>query len=110
MTTFEESQILGRKIRKGSMTELTIPTFTLACEAIKVGQVEEALELVEHGKSESLLTDSLLIGMVSIILEYLAGNFGEEKVEKAFRRRTEVTLPQLIKTANTAEEALTRVT
>ena len=110
MAIFEESKVLGRKIRKGSMQELTVPTSTLAKESIKMGKIEEALELFQYSKSESLLTDSLLVRMISIILEYLAENFGEEHVEQVFRRRTEVTLPGLLATAGTAEDTLMRIT
>ena len=62
MTRLEKSEALGRLIRQDDVTELHIPTFTLAIQPMQEGKLEEAKAMIEYGCGEDgRLNDSFVL-------------------------------------------------
>lgn len=56
-------------------------------QAIKAGRSEEALKFLNYGSLEGMRQHDGIILWLSMMLNYLAANFGEQEVEKALRVR-----------------------
>ena len=106
MVRLEKSEVLGRKIRKDSAEELVIPTWNLVSKAIEEGRTEEALELMEYGRIECANADAALIQIIDSFLTTIAENFGEDQVEKVWKRFSEVRLPPQLAAAKSVEETI----
>ncbi len=85
MAKLTESKIWGRKIREDKLTDLGVPTATLACEAVKAGRTEEALELIEYGSFEAKKMHDASVSVIDDFLGYLARRFGEEEIARLWR-------------------------
>lgn len=84
MVKLEMSPRLGRKIRREGWSELGIPTWTLAAEAIQAGHTKEGLNLVEHARNEVDYVHRVMLRSKSLLLDYIAERWGEEEVGRAW--------------------------
>ncbi|MFC1929576.1 hypothetical protein ACFLW6_01740 [Chloroflexota bacterium] len=73
-------KILGRNIRHESLEKLGVPTWTLAYEAIKSGNIERGLELVELARFELKQRHDSLARMLGYMMDFIAQNYGEEQI------------------------------
>lgn len=105
MIRLEESEALQRKIRRDDAPDLGIPTWVLTCEAIQAGRVDDALKFIEYDVSENRAMHEGLASMLSDVLAHLA-SFGEEEVEKVWRRRYHDRIRNWLKVTPGVEESL----
>ena len=68
------------------MTEVVKSTWDLVRKAIQSGRTDEALELMEQGLSVATMQQDSSVSFVGMAVSHLA-NFGEEELEKLYRRR-----------------------
>ena len=109
MIRFERSEALQRKMRLDDATDLGISTWTLARQAIKAGNAEEALEFINYELSVVRgLIDSLTL-FRNMALDRLAA-FDEEAVEKLERERYTPWVKDWLSTTPGVEESLHRFT
>ena len=80
-----ESKVWGRKIREDKLTDLGVPTATLASEAVKAGRADEALEFIEYGTFEAKKMHDASVTVIDDFLGYLARRFGEEEIARLWR-------------------------
>ncbi|MFC2006339.1 hypothetical protein ACFLVG_05265 [Chloroflexota bacterium] len=85
MFRFELSEALGRKIRQDDWSEIGVPTWVIAREAIEGGRTEEALELVDYGRFETNKVRSTEMSVINFLINYIADKYGEDEVGKAWR-------------------------
>lgn len=81
-----ESEALKRKIRQDDIENLGVHDRVLACQAIKEGRIDEAIQLIEYDSFETRDHFDGIFSMVSDILAHMA-LLGEEEIEKAWRKR-----------------------
>ncbi len=86
MVRLEVSKTLHRKIRQDPLTELMIPTWTRAEDAIRAGRIEQGLELMEYGHFEDKQLHDALARLVAWSVDCLAEGFGEDRIEELWRR------------------------
>jgi len=86
MIRLEKSQALGRIIRQDDATELAIPTWTLVREAVRAGNIDEALKFIDYGCWEDKTLHDSMVSFLDDALTHLV-NFGEEEIYKVFRSR-----------------------
>lgn len=85
MVRLEMSKDPQRKIRRDNMSELGIPTWTLAQDALKAGDIERASELFDYGCSEFRQVHDAMAQGTCESLDYIAQTFGEEQVGNVWR-------------------------
>ncbi len=71
MIRLEESKVFGRKIRQDDWSEIGIPTWTLAHEAIQGGRIKEALELFEYAHFEVNSLRHHEMGLMNLFTNYI---------------------------------------
>jgi hypothetical protein len=87
MVRSEKSEPMQRKIRCGNLTDLAIPTWTLAREAIQAGRINDALNFVECAYSEQKAVHDIMVSVLEQALTYLARSSGEGELPKFFRQQ-----------------------
>lgn len=105
MIRLQYSNALQRMIRQDDLSELAIPTWTLVREAIQTGRIHDAFELIEYGCSESKTMHDSCISIINDCLTYIA-SFGEEEVNKFFRKRYFPLMSEWIKNTPGVDESL----
>jgi hypothetical protein len=85
MSRLKKSKALQRCIRQDKITELGIPTATLAIEAMKAGDIDEAQDLIEYAQFEGKKMHDASVSVIDDTVTYLAHQFGEEEVAKFWR-------------------------
>jgi hypothetical protein len=88
MIRLERLEALQRVIRQDDVADLGISTRDLVFEAFKSGDMDKANEFMDYYDFENRLEHEGIVGMTSAVLSHLAG-FGEEEVERMFRKRYE---------------------
>ena len=88
MIRLEKSETLQREIRRDDAADLGIPTRNLIFEAFEAGNTDKAVEFMDYYDFENRLEHEGIVAMASAVLSHLA-TFGEEEVEKAWRKRYE---------------------
>jgi hypothetical protein len=88
MIRLEKSEALQRKIRQDDAADLGIPTRDLIFKAFQSGNMDKAREFMDYYDFENRLEHEGIVAMASAVLSHLA-TFGEEEVEKAWRKRYE---------------------
>jgi len=110
MIRLERLEALQREIRQDDVPELAIPTWNLVSEAIQAGRADEALKFLNYGCEESMRLHDNAIGFVSLLLNYLASNFGEEEIEKMLRERYVPRVKDWLSTVPDTQGSLYRIT
>jgi len=108
MIRLEKSQVLGRIIRQDDATELGIPTWELVREAVRAGNIDEALKFIDYGYREVKMMHDSMCSFVDDAFTYLANNFGEEEVYKVVRKRYEPVISRWLSDTPGVEESLQR--
>jgi hypothetical protein len=108
MIRLEESEALQRKIRQDDLTELAIPTWTLAREAIQTGRIEEALDFLQYGCTESKAIHDSYVSLIDSLLAIIAAHSGEEMIMKLFREFFSAMVREWLSTTPGLEETLHR--
>jgi hypothetical protein len=85
MAKLEYSNVLGRMIRKEGIEELGVGTVRVINDLIDQGKAEEAKAMVDYFRTEMLVVHDIYAQYVQDILAFIAGTFGEDQVEAAFR-------------------------
>lgn len=80
-----ESGSLQRAIRQEGWDAQGIPTWTMLSEAIRQGEKEEALQLLNYGIGESRKIYNTLMRFVNLWLDYAADKWGEEIVPELWQ-------------------------
>jgi hypothetical protein len=79
------SEVLGRLLRKEPLGELGVGTPRRIAELIEAGKLDDAKEMVQYFRLEFQVVHDIYVRYVQDLLEFIANNFGEDQVEKAFR-------------------------
>lgn len=77
-------EVVQRKIRYDDVCDLGISSWDLAEEAIRAGKINEALEMVEYARGESMAMHHGGYTILAHFLDQVANNMGEEALEKAW--------------------------
>ncbi len=85
MVKLRQSQDLQRKIRQDDWADLGKSTWALAEAAIKAGQTEDALDLVEYGRGEVDRVRYVCAELANALATYVGDKFGDEEIERAWR-------------------------
>ncbi len=109
MSKLEWTPALNRKARVKPLKELATPTWELAREAIKTGQVDDALELLEYFLFESKFYYESAMSMVNSLLILLVENAGEEAVNEFWRKRSEPRAVENLAASKIIENAIIRI-
>ena len=109
MIKLEMSEVFQRKIRKDDVTELAIPNWDLASEAMKAGRTEESLEFLEYARDGSKRNNDSLVSFAELVLTHLA-TFGEEEAMKILRQRYYPAMKEWLSVTHGVEESLQRCT
>jgi hypothetical protein len=87
MVRLQQSEVFQRKIRQDDVaSELGIPTFTLAIEAMQAGKLDEAAELIEYGCAEDTRTHDSFVMLISELGTRLA-DFDEQEVARILHQK-----------------------
>jgi hypothetical protein len=84
MARLERSESLKRNIRKDNVSELGLPTVTLAKAALEAGDTGQALKLFEYGLFELRHVHDVIVQTTGEWLEYIVNNLGEAHVPKVW--------------------------
>jgi hypothetical protein len=103
MTRLVKSKARGRKIRQDDAAELSIPTFALVRRAMQAGKLDEAIELLEYGEQEDTQIHDALVRTIDAFCRYIAENFGEDEIPKAFRLMLYKSAEEWLKTPETKD-------
>ncbi|MDO8567753.1 MAG: hypothetical protein Q7R57_03445 [Dehalococcoidales bacterium] len=85
----EHSSNLGRIIRKDSLAELGVSTWTKTSAAIQAGRLAEAIALVDYNWEEGRRVHDIMCDAFWGFQTCIAETFGEEELYKAMRRLSE---------------------
>lgn len=85
MIKLQKSESLGRVIRQDDLDSLGISTWTAIKDAIKAGNNQLAVDLVDYLKIEGKRGHNIICDFVWVMLTYIADNLGEEAVYQAWR-------------------------
>src|SRR6266576_4680683 len=77
------------ELRDSDLTEMTVPTWERAKAAIRAGETDEALALVDKAVAQWRGLQDYSINWVTSTLSFIADEIGEEAVERALRRTGE---------------------
>ena len=109
MIKLEKLQALQREIRQDDLQELSIPTWELVSESIRKNKIDEALKYLSYGCSENMRMHDGSILFTSMLLNYLAINFGENQIEKMLRERYVPRVEEWLKTLPDVQGSLYRI-
>jgi hypothetical protein len=110
MIRLKKSQALNRQIRQDDISDLVVPTWKLAHEAVKAGKADEALGFMEYGQFESKRMHDSQIACTDEAVTYLAECFGEEEVARFWRRSFHPRVKDWLAGNLSVEELLQRTT
>ncbi len=85
MIRLEKLAALNREIRQDDVEDLGIPSLTVVRQAIQANKPEEAYKFLDYAAFVAPQVQDLLIGLINTFVTYVA-NFGEDEVEKAWRK------------------------
>lgn len=102
MTVIEEAADLKKGIRKDKVSEIGISTWTLAKEALKSGDVNEAERLMDHGVLGMKEVHDMIVLTTGEWLDYVVINLGEDHAEKLWRKMVPNLRP-IIRELNTVD-------
>ncbi|MFH1088071.1 MAG: hypothetical protein V1737_05760 [Chloroflexota bacterium] len=108
MVRLKRSEALKRLIRADDLADLGIPTWDLIRQAIEAGNKKDALAFLEYAQEASQRNNDTLTSFIDDALTHLASTFGEEELEKVFRKRYQRRAEEWAAAKPTAEEALQR--
>jgi hypothetical protein len=77
------------ELRDSDIAEMTVPTWERAKAAIRAGETDEALALVDKAVAQWRSLQDYSINWVTSTLSFIADELGEEAVEQALRRTGE---------------------
>lgn len=106
MVKLEQSEELGRKLRKDDWSDLGISTGSLVEQAILEGDDEQALELLDYLYIEGKTFHDFTSDWWAAMITYAGSNFGEEEVEKVWRNTVAHTTLGSAATLGSTEERI----
>lgn len=109
MVKLSKSEALKRKIRQDKPADLVIPTLTLACDAIRAGRTQEAIDLIEYSDAEKKLIHDSLVAFTDDVLTRLARH-DEAELGELLRERYYDRVKNWIAATPGVEETLQRFT
>jgi len=109
MIRLEHSESLGRKIRKDSLEELRIPTWTLVREAIREGKAEEAIRFLDYACWEAKSAHDSLCSFIDDVMTHLA-EVNEELIYEVLRKRYDSVIRRWFSETLSVEESIQRCT
>lgn len=86
MIKLEEMKELGRRLRQDDIEDIGTSTWSLVEQAILEGDDEKALELLDYLHLEGKTFHDFTSDMWAAMVTYVGSNFGEEEVEKVWRK------------------------
>jgi len=104
----EKSQALGRDIRREAPQDLGVSTWDGVREAIREGNVGEALAGIDYACAEAKAMHDSSVSLVDDVLTQLAKSAGEDEVYQLFRRRYEPLIRQWLVATPGVEESMQR--
>ncbi len=81
----KHSPLLNRDLRHDEPEEVGVSTLQQAYEAMDRGDIEEAKKIVEYARLEWQVVHDMYVNWSWSFFTYIADNFGEEALEKAYR-------------------------
>ena len=105
----EIPEAMQRQFHQDNVTELAIPDWNLASEAIKAGRVEEALNLFESLSAGNKRMHDIMVSFVEELVTHIA-SFGEKEVMKILRQIFYPRAEGFLSATPGAEEALQKIT
>ncbi|MFC1873798.1 hypothetical protein ACFLYX_00680 [Chloroflexota bacterium] len=86
---------MGREMRQDDTpSELAIPTWTLAKDALKAGKAEESIRWIDYGALEDKILINTITKMSSMAMLYIDDNFGNEALNK-FWGQSDLPMPKV---------------
>jgi len=96
MIQLKKSKILRRKIRQDDLDDMTVTTWQFVRGLIKDGKIESALEFIDYEVTRNQVIHDLLVNFIQEMLHGLA-DFGEDQVEKIWRKILEPLMKAVLK-------------
>jgi hypothetical protein len=97
-----------RKARQDHLVDAGISTWDLVRQALKTGDTDEALALIEEGLAENRIVHHNLVSAVGSYLDYIFSGIPEEDIEKVLRQRYYQIAKDTVSSPASVEETLRR--